>query len=249
MTFATDTAATETEAKARFVHDTADHRLTVLHDDGLYKHLRFAKPGTGMYHYDLITWPGHLTYAGDMGTFTFRREEDMLGFFRHKRRDYINPHYWSEKLLDRGRELGKAYSEDAYRRQVTDALDDWIEAYYENEAQASSLRAAVQDDLLDTSSYFYPGTHYQSATEAIHNFRHRMVAVDAQYEFDAAEVLESGSREQLFTFEDSWEWDLTGYDLFFLWACYAIQHGIHEYDAHQEQAVREQQKEKAAAYA
>ena len=41
-----------------FAEDVAEHELTVRRDDGLYRHLRFQKPGTWIYGFDLITWPG-----------------------------------------------------------------------------------------------------------------------------------------------------------------------------------------------
>lgn len=33
------------QAKEHFDQATIEHEMTVLHDDGLYRHLRFAKPG------------------------------------------------------------------------------------------------------------------------------------------------------------------------------------------------------------
>jgi len=68
----------------RFKRDTKDHEMTVLHEDGLYRHLRFRKPAGGYseYWFDLVTWPGVLVIRGDMETFAFSRTEDMLAFFR-----------------------------------------------------------------------------------------------------------------------------------------------------------------------
>src|SRR5699024_12293847 len=43
-----------------FVDQTAQHQLAVLHDEGLYRHLRMAAPGTSMWHWEVVTWPGHL---------------------------------------------------------------------------------------------------------------------------------------------------------------------------------------------
>ena len=63
----------------RFLPDVAEHKLTVLHDEGLYRHLRFQKPGTGFYWFDLITWPGNLAFKGDMGGFMFARIAGALG--------------------------------------------------------------------------------------------------------------------------------------------------------------------------
>ena len=47
--------------------------MIVLRDDGVYRHIRFKKPGTGCMHFDLVTWPGYLCYSGDMGCYVFCR--------------------------------------------------------------------------------------------------------------------------------------------------------------------------------
>ncbi|MEV4672666.1 hypothetical protein AB0K34_13510 [Actinomadura sp. NPDC049382] len=98
----------------RFLPDVAEHKLTVLHDDGLYRHLRFQKPGTGFYWFDLITWPGNLAFKGDMGGFMFARITDMFEFFRGSQ---INPDYWAEKLPD-GRDSVRDYSSELFEQQV-----------------------------------------------------------------------------------------------------------------------------------
>lgn len=89
----------EAEMQRRFEGDTADHTLIVVHDDGLYRHLRCQKPNTWSYGFDVMTWPGYLAYAGDMGDFLFTRVRDMFEFFRDQS---ANPHYWSEKLRGPG---------------------------------------------------------------------------------------------------------------------------------------------------
>src|SRR3954466_1726422 len=77
---------------------TRPHEVTVLHDDGLYRHLRFRSPDHSAYWFDLITVPGCLIFRGDGDSFVFSRTEDMFGFFRSSREGSINPTYWSEKL-------------------------------------------------------------------------------------------------------------------------------------------------------
>lgn len=81
----------------RVLIDTAHHRLEILRDDGVYRHLRMQQPGTSFYYYDIITWPGYLTVTGDMGTWTFSRTRDMFRFFGAWD-GQINTGYWSEKL-------------------------------------------------------------------------------------------------------------------------------------------------------
>ena len=85
----------QANAALRFVTDTADHVFTMLHDDGLYRHAKFAKPGTNIYRFDLVTWPGHLAVAGDMGEYVFKREPDMVPFFAGA--GPMDARYWAEK--------------------------------------------------------------------------------------------------------------------------------------------------------
>jgi hypothetical protein len=102
-----------------FAVNTAGHELTILHDDGLYRHIRMGKPDTGLYRYELITWPGHLAVGGDMDYYVFSRVLDMFTFFRGRE---INPHYWSEKVKDGGRERTREHSEDAFKARVMEEL-------------------------------------------------------------------------------------------------------------------------------
>ena len=55
------------EQYRHLLEHTDKHELHVLHSDGLYRHLRFQAPGTGMWHWDLVTWPGSLAIRGDIG--------------------------------------------------------------------------------------------------------------------------------------------------------------------------------------
>ena len=66
----------------QFTSDIAQHQMQVIRDDGVSRHLRFKRPNTMCMHFDLLTWPGYLCYTGDMGTYVFRRLEDMFPFFR-----------------------------------------------------------------------------------------------------------------------------------------------------------------------
>ena len=92
--------------EAQFLKDVSDHQLELLRDDGLYRHLRFAKPGSIMMSFELVTWPGYLCFCGDMRDFLFTRIPDMFNFFRSSRQDriagetlYINTGYWGGKCV------------------------------------------------------------------------------------------------------------------------------------------------------
>ncbi len=106
----------------RFAKETAEHVMSVLHDDGLYRHLRFRAPESSFYWFDLVTWPGHLAVGGDVDWFVFSRVEDMFTFFRRNGNDHgINPDYWSEKLQD-GRERAMQHSETVFKEAVMEEL-------------------------------------------------------------------------------------------------------------------------------
>ncbi|MYX67318.1 hypothetical protein K388_05052 [Streptomyces sp. KhCrAH-43] len=185
---------------ARFKRDTANHAMTVLHEDGLYRHLRFSSNsrGYGEYWFDLVTWPGRLAMCGDMGDdYVFSRLPDMFEFFRADRQWGINPDYWAEKLGG-GRSSVQEYSEGAFRQIVRELF---VSAVQCGEAPRG-LGKAVRADILD----------YDLSDEA-----------------EARKLLESFEYKG-FAFGDTWEFRFRDYDHSFLWACYAIQWGIARYD-------------------
>ena len=85
----------EERVEVWFPRDIAGHTMTVRLDSGLHRDLYFSNNGSSNQAFALTTWPGYLCFSGDMGTFVFRRLDDMFQFFRGVR---INPHYWCEKL-------------------------------------------------------------------------------------------------------------------------------------------------------
>jgi hypothetical protein len=198
---------------ARFAQDTAEHAMTILHSDGLYRHLQFKKPGTRSYWFDLITWPGYLTITGDMGTYTFERVEDMFTFFRDSGTD-INPQYWSEKIragTGTNGTIAKEYSEDLFKEHVTEHITQYAEYSDLDEADRAALIEEVRIQILEGGDTY----HEQGARASLEDFNS---------EFD-------NQRQSLRIFEDIWEWDLTDYTVHFLWCCFAIRWGISQFDA------------------
>jgi hypothetical protein len=149
MTTTNDSA--EERVAAMFAVNTSEHELTVLHDDGLYRHILMSKPGTGMYRYELITWPGHLSVGGDMDTYVFARVEDMFTFFRGQ---HINPGYWAEKVQD-GRERTRRYSEDLFKARVMDELKNMPVPNLN--AQQREARAELLERMADGDAYHQEG--------------------------------------------------------------------------------------------
>jgi hypothetical protein len=115
----------EADAGKRFRADTTDHAMTVLHEDGLYRHLRFRNPETSEYWFDLVTWPYSLVVNGDMGSFHFSRvgsdTEDMFRLFRGKSGS-INPDYWAQKLSV-GRTDAEEYSQAKFRQVIAEQVE------------------------------------------------------------------------------------------------------------------------------
>ncbi len=174
--------------------------MTVLHDDGLYRHIRFGQGGSVGW-FQLVTWPGYLTITGDFNSFTFARIPDMFDFFK-ERPGYINPGYWAEKLVARGRKI-----EDISAEKFTAAVvRDFWERREDSIGENADLFRAIREDVL---SWAGEG----SERDMLHNFRFWM---------------KDGTP---FTFEDSWEWNLNDWSIHYLRACHAIVLGINKYQA------------------
>ena len=146
-----------------FLKDVARHEMTVLRNDGLYRHVRFKRPETGCMRFDLITWPGYLCYTGDMGTFVFSRIADMFQFFRARpsaeERLPINLGYWHEKVDAEDRCDGAyKWSQEKFEKRVREYLD-------EHEA-SPSVRAQAEHSVIRV-----PDGEHESMRAAI-DFEH-----------------------------------------------------------------------------
>ena len=222
-----------------FLKDVSNHAMEALKDDGVYRHLRFASKGEHSCNqwFGIVTWPGYLTFYGDMGCFVFSRLTDMFEFFRTDRRDNrklgINLSYWAEKLeaIDSNGRYGNGateFSEAQFKAQVDEHVNQWIEDFNgdydsseeetakQKEAFAAELRSAVEDEVLCRAE---DGEH--AAHEALRDF--------------SCEI-----NGQKFEFSDTWEWDLKDYTLRFVWCCYAIAWALKQYDEAKAGTVQEQ---------
>lgn len=220
----------EAEALQSFRRDTADHQLVVVKDDGLHRHLRFRKPGTGCYGFDIVTWPGYLAITGDMGASMFSRLPDMLEFFRDDRKCadsdslYINSGYWAEKCVANDGDK-KEFKAELFETLVKDHFEEFVADHREDPEEgdaptdpewASDLWSDLQSKvlMLDDDSV-------RAAIEAM-----------TSYEPD------SDTGYARFAFSDAWEYanSLEHYTFHFLWRLYAIAHAVKAYDAQSVQA-------------
>ncbi|WP_405883556.1 hypothetical protein OG747_36265 [Streptomyces sp. NBC_01384] len=147
---------------ARFARETRGHEMTILHEDGLYRHLKCANPKGGFYRFDLLTWPHNVFLRGDGFSFGFSvwPTEDMFDVFRGSSSGGINPGYWQEKVT-----AGKVrdWSEDLFRAWVLDEAAT-VEGYYPDAVEA------VTKQILHSDEH---NTEYRGTAEfAVASFQH-----------------------------------------------------------------------------
>lgn len=199
-------------SEEEFLQAVAQHTMTVLRDDGIYRHVRFKRPDEGAYWFDLITWPGSLCIDGDMGTHVFRRLDDMFQFFRvdkdWKREGEtlaINPSYWGEKLQAIST-YGKfkEFSTERFEQVVKDYFDTWVEENHPDDDAKMELWEQLEEDVLRSAN---DGAH--AAFEAAVLFRYDSLG---------------------FSMEDFWDHHFEEFTFHFIWCCYAIALGVKTYD-------------------
>jgi hypothetical protein len=194
---------TAERAAERFRTETADHVMEVALDQGLYRHLRFRKPGTGFCWFEIITTPGQLTIRGDMGTYVFARNEDMFAFFENDGGG-INPSYWAEKVQAQDiHSPVREYSKDLF---VEHVLEDFWNSR-ENLEDAAGVWQEIREQLLD-DVYGPAGDETMAITTAM--------------DFNVGG----------FEFYEVAEWRLKAYSFHFLYSLHAIVDGIRRYREH-----------------
>ena len=192
--------------------DVSAHEMKIIQDNGAHRHIKLKKPGSSLYWFEIVTWPGTLCITGDMGTYTFRRLHDMFEFFRtseeykkaHPTRTlFINNGYWAEKLQGSfGAE--KEYREELFINAVKSDVSEWT---FNNEKEKEAVtKQAVSDVTL------YADDGIQAAISA---------AMDYQSDYGHQ-------------FIDFYEHTLTDYTYHYTWCLYAIAWAIEKYDSHQQ---------------
>jgi hypothetical protein len=191
-----------------FTRDIAEHKMTIIRDNGVDRHIRFSRPDSGIFRFDLVTWPGHLCYTGDMGTYVFSRVRDMFQFFRGDRdRPYqISFSYWAEKVLGADRDGVKEFRPENFERAVKGDLRYWIQnnRHSTSPEERRELWDAVIDEVI--------GAEDDCKLRAAHDFTHRV------------------NKKLTFTFNDFFEHDTDRFTYRFLWCCHALEWAIRTYD-------------------
>jgi hypothetical protein len=206
----------------KFLHDVEDFNMTIIKDDGIYRHLRFKHPETRTMSFDILTWPGHLCYTGDMGSYLFSRVNDMFEFFRHGKDEdvlYVNPPYWSEKVLalDKCGYI-REYDPEKFEKYVKGEAVEMCLAMRDEEFEGDeSVRPdvifmeRVEDEILDYSG---------EESAAIHN------AVNFEWRGD-------------YPFQDIYEVSFKDFSFHYIWCCFALVWGIDMYDKQKQEKMDE----------
>jgi hypothetical protein len=196
----------EKAAAQRFANETSKHQMTVLHDDGLYRHLRFANPDSSLYWYEISTTPGQLVFSGDGDSFVFRLAPDMFETFRRScDGGDLNIGYWAEKCRTGN---AKSYSRDLFEQYVEKQVAA-AESYY------PGLREDVECEVFENDDV----DHEPSAVRAAATYAYFL-------DYD-----KNPERRNAFCFRYVHDWGLQDYDWWYLFACHALRHGIAQYDA------------------
>lgn len=204
----------------RFFKEVKNHRMEVLHNDGLYRHLRFRDPKHSAYWFDLITWPGNLVFRGDGESYAWARATDMFHFFTQHELGKdgsisINPQYWAEKLTSHNQ--AEKYDEEIFKARLWEEVASMVEGGTVEKDQEERFRQAVTDMLEDevhstTDTAIQMLEHFEFWNDESHEYVH-------QY------------RSEKIGFDESWEWvsNCTAYEWWYLWACHGIVWGIKQY--------------------
>lgn len=187
------------EVLRRFNSDIEGHEMTILLDQDVYRHLRFKKPGTGMYYFDIITSPWLLTIRGDMGTYVFSREHDMFPWFNG---GYVNADYWAQKLQAIDKQGGlRQHSEKLFKQHI---IQDFWERRLDHEPKAAAaIWAEIRENILGRW-------------------------VDRSTGRDCFQLMDDFESNR-FRYAEAYEHNFDEPTFHYLWCCHAILSGIQHY--------------------
>lgn len=196
--------------KEQFLSDVKDHAITILKDDGVYRHINYAKPGTINMSFQITTWPGYLCISGDMGCYTFSRTNDMFNFFGGDDLG-INPSYWQEKVQAGASYSGasaicKEYSPEKFKSAVKECANDWLEQHpFDDEEKKESFEEEIEE-ITDCADDYY------DAINAVRNSNLRCL-------------------------QDFFENSIEAYKYHYIWCLWAIVWGISVYEKEKAKAA------------
>lgn len=250
------------KVEIRFKRDVTKHKIEVVLDQGVHRHLRFNN-GSIYDSFEIITYPGYLTIVGDRGSYTFQRTKDMFTFFRGRN---INPGYWGEKLESYGTNFGyKEYDSDYAKESIKEYINDYYienmkeellilkttaEDYLENKKEELEADMKGEEDpdeynslkeelnaIPSLEAYLEDDTEYSRQLEELEELEHEIE--DLMGELDESEP---------YAISAIWEFSCGGISLHdflidcnfktytygYLWICHAIVWAIEKYDQYKQ---------------
>ncbi|MEN8615532.1 hypothetical protein [Shewanella baltica] len=195
--------------RTSFLNDVAEHQLTILKDDGVFRHMVLSQ-GSFEHRFEITTWPQHLCISGDMGCYVFSRVQDMFCFFRQSGDDWgVNASYWEEKVLAECKTDG---TREFDAKEADQRLEQFLQWFVEgldptNEEEAEAIN---------------------SATNAVKEFTQNR----ENAEWDVVYRLNNWDEEDAggMTLDDFWDGWKDRFTYRFIWCCYAIVFAILQYD-------------------
>jgi hypothetical protein len=179
-----------------FLKDVSNHKITIVKEDGIYRHVSADNPKTFNQWFEIITWPGCLAYHGDMGSFMFQRCDDMFALFRGKG---VSPGYLAEKVTAENIHGGiREFSVEEFRDSVLSEVRSQFDVDEDGE---------ISEELMDE----------------LHCLLH------AEDEWECVVAMRDFSSKKI-DFCDFWEHSCMRGTWHYIWACFAINWAVNEYD-------------------
>ncbi len=197
----------------KFLEDVKGHTMDVRHGTDSYRHLVFSNNGSSNLKFEIVTFPWHLVYTGDMGTFVFRRLADMFDFFRPKDGTYRKEFgYWHSKLT-------AVCSSDGAIQKSRKRFEVALRGYLPDPPEPGDYG----DDLSEKTR------------EEINYEISRLLTLYDTYGFqralqEACDFCVGPPERPLFQFSELWDHSFDEFTTRFEWCCWALQWGILLYD-------------------
>lgn len=194
--------------KEEFLKHVENHKMEIINDSGVCRHILFKKPNDSDRYFQITTWPNHLCISGDMGTYVFSRLYDMFDFFRKEKHDpgYVHSKMASDSLFEKAIQFSPALAERYVKEYLPQILED----------ASPTEKARITDEVLSEID-FHSG-------------------VDGLiYSLNEYEDSESGLTLEKLT-ENIFEYDFTTYTYHYLWCLHAIYWAIQQYDKLKQEA-------------
>ena len=214
----TDYYSRQVEDRQKYVGRTKSHHMTILQDDGVYRHIRMANPKNSSYAFNVTTIPGYLIFTGDTGSYVFSRLYDMFEFHRIKwdwETPSIDYRYWSEKCEASAKHGGtKEFDEDAFKQAAI--REFWNHDWPDHKTRRYEWTLYIRDII---------SANHQSGDESIR------AMIDYSYHRYSVSEWGNSKSEDVNPFHDFYEYGRFEKPSFRLkWACWAIAHTIRDYD-------------------